>query len=127
EIAERNKLTLMVDAAHAFGCSHKGRMIGGFGLAEVFSFHATKFLNTFEGGAVVTNSDELAEKIRLMQHFGFAGYDSVVYMGTNGKMTECAAAMGLTNLESIDAVIDANRRNYHAYRRGLSKLPRVSL
>ena len=127
EIADRNKLTLMFDAAHAFGCSHKGRMIGGFGLAEVFSFHATKFLNTFEGGAVVTNSDELAEKIRLMQNFGFAGYDNVIYIGTNGKMTECAAAMGLTNLENIDAVIDANSRNYHAYRRGLSNLPGVSL
>jgi dTDP-4-amino-4,6-dideoxygalactose transaminase len=127
EIAKRNKLTLMFDAAHAFGCSHNGRMIGGFGLAEVFSFHATKFLNTFEGGAVVTNSDELAEKIRLMQNFGFAGYDNVIYIGTNGKMTECAAAMGLTNLENIDAVIDANSRNYHAYRRGLSNLPGVSL
>ena len=127
EIADRNKLNLMFDAAHAFGCSHKGRMIGGFGLAEVFSFHATKFLNTFEGGAVVTNSDELAEKIRLMQNFGFAGYDNVIYIGTNGKMTECAAAMGLTNLENIDAVIDANSRNYHAYRRGLSNLPGVSL
>ena len=127
EIADRNKLTLMFDAAHAFGCSHKGRMIGGFGLAEVFSFHATKFLNTFEGGAVLTNSDELAEKIRLMQNFGFAGYDNVIYIGTNGKMTECAAAMGLTNLENIDAVIDANSLNYHAYRRGLSNLPGVSL
>jgi dTDP-4-amino-4,6-dideoxygalactose transaminase len=127
EIADRNKLTLMFDAAHAFGCSYKGRMIGGFGLAEVFSFHATKFLNTFEGGAVVTNSDELAEKIRLMQNFGFAGYDNVIYIGTNGKMTECAAAMGLTNLENIDAVIDANRRNYHAYGRGLSGLPGISL
>ena len=62
-------------------------MIGGFGDAEVFSFHATKFLNTFEGGAVVTNDDELARKIRLMKNFGFAGYDNVVYIGTNGKMT----------------------------------------
>ena len=72
-IAERRGLTLMFDAAHAFGCSHHGRMIGNFGLAEVFSFHATKFLNSFEGGAVVTNDDELAAKIRLMQNFGFAG------------------------------------------------------
>jgi dTDP-4-amino-4,6-dideoxygalactose transaminase len=127
EIANRNSLTLMFDAAHAFGCSYKGRMIGGFGLAEVFSFHATKFLNTFEGGAVTTNSDELAAKIRLMQNFGFAGYDNVIYIGTNGKMAEFAAAMGLTNLENKDAVIDANYRNYCAYRRGLSGLPGISL
>ena len=53
---------LLFDAAHAFGCSHHGRMIGGFGDAEVFSFHATKFFNTFEGGAVVTNDDDLATR-----------------------------------------------------------------
>ena len=94
-IARARGLTLMFDAAHAFGCSYKGRMIGSFGLAEVFSFHATKFLNSFEGGAVVTNDDDLAGKIRLMKNFGFAGYDEVMYIGTNGKMTEVCAAMGL--------------------------------
>ena len=56
EIARRHGLRLLFDAAHAFGCSHQGRMIGGFGDAEVFSFHATKFLNTFEGGAVATTT-----------------------------------------------------------------------
>ena len=88
----------MFDAAHAFGCSHGGRLLGSFGECEVFSFHATKFFNTFEGGAIVTNDDELAAKIGLMRNFGFAGYDNVIYPGTNGKMTEIAAAMGLTNL-----------------------------
>jgi dTDP-4-amino-4,6-dideoxygalactose transaminase len=71
-------------------------MIGNFGDAEVFSFHATKFLNTFEGGAIVTNDDNLAATVRLMRNFGFAGYDKVVYVGTNGKMSEISAAMGLT-------------------------------
>ena len=104
EIADRRGLTLMFDAAHAFGCTHGGRMIGGFGAAEVFSFHATKFFNTLEGGAVVTNDDQLARKIRLMKNFGFAGYDNVIYIGTNGKMTEAAAAMGLTSLESLEDV-----------------------
>jgi dTDP-4-amino-4,6-dideoxygalactose transaminase len=127
EIAARRNLTLMFDAAHAFGCSYKGQMIGSFGMAEVFSFHATKFLNTFEGGAVVTNSDQLATKIRLMQNFGFSGYDNVIYIGTNGKMTEVSAAMGLTNLENMEAVIDANYRNYKTYREGLSALPGISV
>ncbi|MCB0238332.1 MAG: DegT/DnrJ/EryC1/StrS family aminotransferase, partial [Anaerolineae bacterium] len=68
------------------GCSHGDRMIGNFGDAEVFSFHATKFFNTFEGGAVATNDDDLAQRIRLMQNFGFTGLDTVVYVGTNGKM-----------------------------------------
>jgi dTDP-4-amino-4,6-dideoxygalactose transaminase len=127
EIANSRGLRLIFDAAHAFGCSCKGQMVGGFGLAEVLSFHATKFLNTFEGGAVVTNSDELAKKIRLMKNFGFAGYDNVIYIGTNGKMTEVSAAMGLANLESIDEFIGVNRRNYHSYRAGLEGLPGVSM
>lgn len=127
EIARRRNLTLMFDAAHAFACSHRGRMIGGFGRAEVFSFHATKFLNSFEGGAIATDDDELAARIRLMKNFGFAGFDNVVYIGTNGKMTEVCAAMGLTSLEGIDDLIAVNRRNYHAYRDGLAALPEVSL
>jgi dTDP-4-amino-4,6-dideoxygalactose transaminase len=115
DIAARNNLKLVFDAAHAFGCSHQGQMIGGFGDAEVFSFHATKFFNTFEGGAIATNNDELAKKIRLMKNFGFAGYDNVIYVGTNGKMTEVCAAMGLTGLESLDNFITINRENYQLY------------
>jgi dTDP-4-amino-4,6-dideoxygalactose transaminase len=123
EIAARRKLRLLYDAAHAFGSSRQGRMVGSFGDAEVFSFHATKFLNTFEGGAVVTNSDELASKMRFMKNFGFAGYDDVQYLGTNGKMTEVAALMGLTGLESLDSFVDTNRKNYQQYQRELANLP----
>lgn len=127
EIAQRHGLYLLFDAAHAFGCSHGGRMIGGFGRAEVFSFHATKFFNSFEGGAVTTDDDELAKKIRLMTNFGFAGYDDVVHIGTNGKMSEVAAAMGLTSLRSVDHFVDVNRRNHHAYRECLGRIPGMRL
>lgn len=127
DIAERHNLRLMFDAAHAFGCSHEGQMIGNFGNAEVLSFHATKFFNTFEGGAVTTNDDVLAQKIRLMKNFGFAGYDNVVYIGTNGKMTEIAAAMGLTNLESLDEFVAVNRANYHCYQAEFADVPGISL
>lgn len=126
-IADEHGLQLMFDAAHAFGCSHQGQMIGSFGRAEVLSFHATKFFNTFEGGAVVTNDDELAEAMRLMRNFGFSGFDNVVHPGTNGKMVEVCAAMGLTNLEYVDVVIEANYRNYRAYRRELSGLPGLNI
>lgn len=126
-IADEYDLKLMFDAAHAFGCSYKGSMIGNFGACEVLSFHATKFFNTFEGGAVVTNDDKLAEAMRLMRNFGFAGVDNVVYPGTNGKMIEIAAAMGLVNLDAIDDVIQANRRNYLTYRESLSGLPGIGL
>lgn len=115
EIARRHDLKLMFDAAHAFACSHHGVMIGGFGDVEVFSFHATKFFNTFEGGAATTNDDELARRMRLMRNFGFAGYDTIVAEGTNAKMSEVSAAMGLTNLESLDTFIEANRRHWQQY------------
>jgi dTDP-4-amino-4,6-dideoxygalactose transaminase len=125
EIADEHDLKLMFDAAHAFGCSSGGTMIGNFGECEVLSFHATKFFNTFEGGAVLANNDELAEKMRLMRNFGFSGFDNVIHPGTNGKMIEIAAAMGLVNLDAIDSVIDANRRNHQAYSEGLSDLPGI--
>jgi dTDP-4-amino-4,6-dideoxygalactose transaminase len=127
EIARRHNLSLLFDAAHAFGCSRGGRAIGGFGDAEVFSFHATKFINTLEGGAVTTNDDELAARIRLMKNFGFAGMDRVIHVGTNGKMSEVSAAMGLTSLESLDDFVAANRANYGFYHEGLRGLPGVSL
>lgn len=127
EIAHRRKLRLMFDAAHAFGCSHRGKMVGNFGDCEVLSFHATKFLNTFEGGAIVTNDSELDAKVRLMKNFGFAGYDNVIYLGTNGKMNEVCGAMGLTGLESMSDFVAANRRNYHQYEQELAGVPGVRL
>jgi len=127
ELAQRHNLKLIFDAAHAFGSSWNGTMIGGFGDAEVFSFHATKFLNTFEGGAVVTNNDELAAKLRMMKNFGFVGYDDVESIGINGKMSEVSAAMGLTSLETLDQVIDTNRRNYQQYREELSDVDGIEL
>ncbi len=126
-IAAKHQLKVMYDAAHAFGCSHRGRMVGSFGSCEVFSFHATKFINCFEGGAVVTNDDALAAKLRLMRNFGFAGVDKVIYPGTNGKLTEVCAAMGITSLEVMEEIIVANRRNYEAYCEGLKSLPGIAL
>lgn len=127
KIADEHNLKLMFDAAHAFGCSYKGQMIGNFGEAEVMSFHATKFFNTFEGGAVLTNSGELAEKMRLMRNFGFAGVDNVTHPGTNGKMIEIAAAMGLVNLDNLESVIQRNEQNYQSYQQGLISLKVLSL
>lgn len=126
-IAREHGFKLLYDAAHAFGVSHQGQMIGNFGDAEVFSFHATKFFNSFEGGAIATNDDALAARIRLMQNFGFAGYDDVIYIGTNGKMNEASAAMGLTNLQALDEFVAVNRRNYHQYRREFADTPGLRL
>lgn len=126
-LAAEHGLPIFYDAAHAFSCSHAGRMIGGFGACEVLSFHATKFFNSFEGGAIVTNDDELAERARKLRNFGFAGLDDVQSDGTNGKMIEPAAAMGLVNLERIDETIAVNRRNHALYSAIAAELPGLSI
>ncbi|KRE43729.1 DegT/DnrJ/EryC1/StrS family aminotransferase [Knoellia sp. Soil729] len=123
EIAERRGLELIFDAAHAFDCTFAGRPVGSHGRAEVLSFHATKFFNTIEGGAVLTNDDDLAERMRLMRNFGFAGEDNVIHPGTNGKLNEVSAAMGLTNLEAIEEVTATNRENAEAYAAVVSEVP----
>ena len=127
EIGSRRGLKVMYDAAHAVGCSRNGRIVGSSGSCEVLSFHATKFINTFEGGALVTNDDTLAQKMRLMRNFGFSAYDNVIYLGTNGKMTEICAAMGLTCLEAMDELVEINLRNYECYEQGLAGLPGISV
>lgn len=126
-VAEEHGLKLLFDASHAFGCTNGSVPIGVFGECAVFSFHATKFFNTFEGGAVVTDNDDLAAKIRLMKNFGFSGYDNVIYPGTNGKMTEMAAAMGLVNLDAIDEFVAANRRNHALYSQRLNAIEGLSV
>jgi dTDP-4-amino-4,6-dideoxygalactose transaminase len=126
-IADRHRLKLIFDAAHAFGCRTADGPVGGCGVLEVFSFHATKFVNSLEGGAVVTNDDEIARQIRLMRNFGFLGYDNVGSIGTNAKLTEFNAAMGLTSIDAIDDFVRLNRRNHQLYRTGLSGLPGVTL
>jgi dTDP-4-amino-4,6-dideoxygalactose transaminase len=127
EIADEHGLKLMFDAAHAFGSAWKGQAIARFGDCEVLSFHATKAFNTMEGGAVVTNDDELAETVRLMCNFGFKGYDNVIHPGTNGKMIEVCAAMGLANLGAFDTVVDSNCRNHAAYCDALAGIPGISV
>ena len=126
-LARRRRLVVLYDAAHAFACSHRGRMIGGFGLGEVLSFHATKVLNTLEGGALVTDDAAFARRARLMRNFGFEDYDLVGSVGTNGKMNEIAAATGLVGLDGLADVLAVNRRNYEGYRRGLAGIPGLEL
>ena len=126
-IAKKNKLALFFDAAHAFACSHQNKMIGNFGDAEVFSFHATKFFNSFEGGAIVTNDDSLAQKMKEMRNFGFAGIDKVVEVGINAKMSEISAAMALTSFESLNDFIAINYENYLLYKDNLNEVPGVDI
>ena len=122
-LAQRHGLKLIFDSAHALGCTHRGRPLGSFGTAEVLSFHATKVANSFEGGVVLTQDAGLADRLAKMRNFGFAGLDQVVSLGTNAKMHEISAAMGLGCLESLDSFIAVNERALAAYLDELGDLP----
>jgi dTDP-4-amino-4,6-dideoxygalactose transaminase len=125
-LSRQHDLALVFDAAHAFGCSYKGESIGRFGSAEVFSLHATKSLNAFEGGAITTNDDALAEQLIRMRNFGLSP-DGVECLGINAKMTEVCAAMALTNLESYPRFREQSQANYHCYQSELADLPGLRL
>jgi dTDP-4-amino-4,6-dideoxy-D-glucose transaminase len=126
KIAAEAGVRLFFDAAPAVGCTYEDTPIGSFGDAEVFSFHATKVVNSFEGGAVVTNDDDLAERLRQARNFGFTEDGTVGLVGTNGKLSEAAAAMGLTSLESLDEAIAHNSANHRTYMRALADVPGVT-
>ncbi len=126
DLAKQHDLKLLFDAAHAFGCQsdQKNPYLGD---AEVYSFHATKCIHAFEGGAIVTNDRDLADRLRLLVNFGFAEEDIVEHLGTNGKMNEASAAMGLTSIEAMDRFFAHNRENYNAFAAGLADVPGINL
>lgn len=126
KIAVDHQVKLFFDAAHALGCTADGRAVGGFGDAEVFSFHATKTVTSFEGGAIVTDDGQLADRIRAMHNFGLSA-DRAVEVGTNGKMSESAAAMGLTSLDAFAETREHNRANHALYSAELSRVRGISV
>lgn len=123
KIAKESDIPIFFDAAHAFGCSFNGKKIGHFGRCEIFSFHATKAFNTFEGGGIATNDTALAKQIRQLSNFGFVGYDNIGDIGINSKMSEINAIQGLVMLKHFPLVIQHNRANYIAYQQELASLP----
>lgn len=126
-LADKYNLRLLFDSAHAFGCKQGDQFIGNFGTAEVFSFHATKFFNTFEGGAITTNDAKLAEKLRLMRNFGFQGLDNAVCVGINAKMSEIHAAMGLVNFEELSTIVGRNQHNFTNYSQAIKDIPEINI
>ncbi|MFD1832783.1 MULTISPECIES: DegT/DnrJ/EryC1/StrS family aminotransferase [Streptomyces] len=124
-LADRHGIPLLFDAAHALGCTYRGKPIGGFGAAEIFSFQATKFVNSFEGGAIVTDDDELADRARAMRHQGLNPDHEITGSGTVARMHEISAAMGLTSLEAADTFTEVNRRNHRLYEEELSDVPGI--
>ena len=122
-IAERHNLKIIYDAAHAFGVQFEGNPVTCFGDLSTLSFHATKVFNTIEGGAVVANDDRIVEILKLMRNHGIKSETEVVLPGTNAKMNEFQAAMGLCNLDFVDESMSSRKVLYDRYVERLSGLP----
>jgi len=127
EIAARHDLKVIFDAAQAFGGSYGNKMVGNFGEAEVFSFHATKMIHAFEGGIISTNNSKLAEKLRKMRNFGFSESGVVESLGTNAKLPEMSAAMGLVMLEQLERLGKIATANHQEYAKHLAGIPGIKL
>lgn len=127
EIAKKYNLKVIYDAAHAFGVKINGKGIGAFGDASMFSFHATKVFNTIEGGAIVYQDEKLKEKLNVYKNFGITSPESVDEVGTNAKMNEFSATMGLCNLKHIDEYISKRKLAYDRYIKNLGNIKGIKL
>lgn len=127
QIAEKYKLKVIYDAAHAFGMTYKGKGIGIFGDASVFSFHATKVFNTIEGGAVTFRNSDLYTALYNLKNFGIRSEEVVAEVGANAKMNEFAAAMGLCNLMHIEEEMGKRQKLVERYRELLAPVEGIRL
>ena len=124
-IADKHKLKVVYDAAHAFGSECKDQSVLNFGDISTLSFHSTKLFHTIEGGAVITNDDELAKKVRLMINFGISSPTAIESVGTNAKMNEFEAAMGLCVLDEIDIIRQRREDIWQVYTNELSNVVEI--
>jgi dTDP-4-amino-4,6-dideoxygalactose transaminase len=127
EIAKKHNLKVIYDAAHAFDVEINGTGIGNFGDISMFSLHATKVFHSIEGGLLTFQDEALSVKIKALKNFGITSPDDVGYVGTNAKMNEFQAAMGLCNLETVRNDIRMRGAGFKAYMDGLKDLPSVKL
>ena len=122
QIAKKHRLKVVYDAAHAFDVKYKDKSILEFGDISTLSFHATKLFHTIEGGAIISNDDELAQKIRYLINFGIKNSTEIAYLGTNAKMNEFEAAMGLCVLDDIEEIKEKRKIIIENYREELKDL-----
>ncbi len=115
-LAAQSNVTLLFDAAHAYGTAHQDKPIGQFGAASAFSFHATKAFSAVEGGCIATTDSVLAQRLRAMRTFGMDPGGTVKTWGSNYRMSEVHAAVGLANHSVLDDLANSNRQNFEAYR-----------
>lgn len=127
EIADKHRLKVIYDAAHTFGETYKGRGVGTYGDAAMFSFHATKVFHTIEGGAITFKESWIGDILYKLKNFGITGYESVEYVGANAKMNEFQAAMGLCNLRYVKDEIAKRGAVAARYRERLEGVPGLRL
>lgn len=123
KIAQKHGLKVIYDAAHAFGTNYDGQSLLNYGNVATLSFHATKLFHTIEGGAIVTNNDDLAYKLSYMCNFGHNGPESFIGLGTNAKLSEFHAAMGLCVLPQVPELIRIRKTLSEKYDSLLADLP----
>lgn len=127
KIAKKHNLKVIYDAAHAFGVTYKGKGIGNFGDASMFSFHATKVFNTIEGGAICYGDDDYGLDLYRLKNFGIRNEVVVDSIGANAKMNEFQAAMGICNLRHIDDEIEKRKIVAKRYIKNLKEVKGIKL
>lgn len=121
-IAKRHNLKVIYDAAHAFGVTYQGESILNYGDISTLSFHATKLFHSIEGGALIINDDSLVQKARYLINFGIENAESIPELGTNAKMNEFEAAMGLCMLDELEIIANGRQTVYEKYESALKGL-----
>ncbi|HEX7064709.1 MAG TPA: UDP-4-amino-4,6-dideoxy-N-acetyl-beta-L-altrosamine transaminase [Bacillales bacterium] len=137
EIAETHNLIVIEDAAHAIGASYKGRNVGSLSDMTMFSFHPVKHITTGEGGMIVTDSDEFAEKLRLFRAHGITKehlsrdegpwFYEMNDLGYNYRITDIQAALGLSQLAKLDQFVERRRQWVYFYNKAFSEMPEVTI
>lgn len=126
-IAKKYDLKVIYDAAHTFGVKYKGKGIGTFGDASMFSFHATKVFNTIEGGCMCFHDSSYEKELYKLKNFGIKNETVVDGVGSNAKMNEFQAAMGLCNLRHVDEEIQKRKKVTERYRKNLQGTEGIKL
>jgi dTDP-4-amino-4,6-dideoxygalactose transaminase len=122
QIANKHNLKVIYDAAHAFDVNYKGQSVLNYGNISTLSFHSTKLFHSIEGGALIINDDKLVEKARYLINFGIKNAEEIPHLGTNAKMNEFEAAMGLCVLDDIEEIKEKRKVITENYRKELKDL-----
>lgn len=129
EIASRHGLAVIEDAAEAHGARYKNQYVGSIGDIGIFSFYGNKTITTGEGGMIVTNKSDLADKMRLLRDHGMSKEQRYQHptMGYNYRLTNLQAAVGVAQMEKVEDILEAKRRIAKAYNEELQNVKGITL